>query len=140
MWIYKDTEITSIDQVPEGAIGFCYLMINSETGRKYVGKKQLYSERRTRINKKEKTETNTRKQFKIVRKESDWIIYNSSCKEIQEEYKKGVIFNRFIIQWCFSKRELTNTEVKLQFNNNVLESDEWYNENILTKFFKGKIT
>ena len=140
MWIYKDTEITSIDQVPEGAIGFCYLMINSETGRKYVGKKQLYSERRTRINKKEKTETNTRKQFKIVRKESDWVIYNSSCKEIQEECKKDVIFNRFIIQWCFSKRELTYTEVKLQFNNNVLESDEWYNENILTKFFKGKIT
>ena len=140
MWIYKDTEITSIDQVPEGAIGFCYLMINSETGRKYVGKKQLYSERRTRISKKEKTETHTRKQFKIVRKESDWVIYNSSCKEIQEECKKDVIFNRFIIQWCFSKRELTYTEVKLQFNNNVLESDEWYNENILTKFFKGKIT
>ena len=51
MWFYHKLDnipdyetITSIEQVPEGAIGFIYL-IEYVDGCKYIGKKNLYSKR-----------------------------------------------------------------------------------------------
>jgi hypothetical protein len=140
MWIYQNKEINSIGDLPEDVFGFIYLMKNNMTGKSYIGKKQIYSERKTKITKKEQLVTgNKRKKFKQVKKESDWLTYNSSCKEIHEEIKQGQTFEKIILQLCFSKTELTYLEVKYQFMYNVLESDEWYNSNILSKFFKGKL-
>jgi hypothetical protein len=141
MWTYNNEQITSIEQAPEDAVGFIYLMTNVETGRKYIGKKYLYSERKVNLGKKEVALlANKRlKKWKTVKKESDWLSYNSSSDEIKAEIRAGVIFDKQIICWTSSKIETYYLEVKLQFQNNVLESDEWYNKNIASKWFKGNL-
>lgn len=142
MWMYDNEEITSIEQVPEGAMGFVYLLINLETGRRYIGKKYLYSERKTKLGKKEVAalENKRLKKWKMVKKESEWLNYTSSSEEIKKEIAEGVQFSKIILQWTYSKMETYYLEVKLQFKNDVLESDEWYNKNIASKWFKGNIT
>lgn len=141
MWTYNNKEVKSIEDVPEGAVGFIYLLVNKQTGRKYIGKKLLYSNRKRRFTKKEIAAlTNKRlKKWEIVTKETEWLTYNSSSEEINEEYRNGVEFERLILSWTFSKRETQYLEVKLQFQNEVLESDEWYNKNIASKWFKGNL-
>lgn len=141
MWTYQGNEITSIEQAPEGAIGFIYKMISQDSGRKYIGRKMLFSHRKRNLNKKEVAAlANKRlKKWEFVVKETDWLDYQSSCVEIHEELETGTVFNREILCWTFSKMETTYLEVKYLFQNNVLESDEWYNKNIASKWFKGNI-
>ena len=38
-WLYNKEPIT---EIPEGAIGFVYLITNQATGMKYIGKKNFY--------------------------------------------------------------------------------------------------
>jgi len=141
MWTYKNTIIDSINQVPENAIGFIYLMTNKESGKKYIGKKYLFSERKKALTKKEIAllENKRLKKWKLVKSESDWLTYNSSSKEINEEIANGSEFYKEILEFTFSKIQTTYLEIKLQFVNNVLESDDWYNANINHHWFKGNI-
>ena len=148
-WIYRGLEIDDIVKCPENSVGFIYRITQLEKipgenafslGKFYIGKKQLYSNRRVKITQKEKAETgNNRKQFKQVIKESDWKTYNSSSKELQQEIKNlgEDAFVKEILEFCFSKRELSYKEVKWQFKLEVLENNT-YNGNILSRFFKKK--
>lgn len=139
--MYKGNEVSSIEDVPEGAIGFIYLMINVSNGKKYIGKKLLYSERRKALTKKEIGELTSKrlKKWKMVKKESDWLTYNSSSEDIKNDMKAGHLFTKVIIEFTFSKIQTTYLEVKLQFVNKVLESDDWYNNNINSSWFRGNI-
>jgi len=141
MWMYNNSEVKSIEDVPEGAVGFIYLMVNMNNGKKYIGKKYLYSERKKALTKKEIAElANKRlKKWKTVKKESDWLTYSSSSEDIKADVKAGHLFTKVIIEFTFSKIQTTYLEVKLQFINNVLESDEWYNNNINSSWFRGNI-
>ena len=40
---------------------------------------------------------------------------------------------------CYNRTMMTYYETMLQFKENVLESDKFLNDNILGKFYKGKI-
>lgn len=141
MWRYEGRDIESIDDIPEGAIGFVYLLTNIESGKKYIGKKFLYSERKKALTKKEiaALESKRLKKWKMVKSESDWLTYSSSSKDIQEEIKNGAQFYRDILHFTFSKLQTTYLEVKLQFVNEVLESEDWYNNNINSSWFRGNI-
>lgn len=141
MWIYKNNLISSIEDVPENAVGFVYVLTNEQTGKKYIGKKYLYSERKKALTKKEISELiNKRlKKWKMVKKESDWLTYNSSSEEIKKDIEAGHTFCKEIIEFTYSKIQTTYLEVKLQFVNNVLESDGWYNNNINSSWFRGNI-
>jgi len=137
-WLHQGVEITSLEQVPEGAVGFIYLITHS-SGKYYVGKKQLFSSRRTRLSKREKEATMSRKTFKTTVSESSWLDYWSSCKELQQEVKElgEEHFQREIIEFCFSKRDLNYREVWHQFRLDVLENNT-YNGNIASRWFKVK--
>ena len=76
--------------------------------------------------------------FKRVLKESDWKTYYGSHHFIKEEVKKGnqADFKREIIQPAFSKKELTYLENKYLFSLEVLESEEYLNDNIEGRYFK----
>lgn len=147
MWIYNGKEVKSLEDLPEGAVGFIYKISKIEIddvfpegnpGKFYIGKKQLFTNRRVKITNKEKIETkNNRKKFKQLIKESDWLIYNSSCLELKKEILENK--NKFIkeiIEFCFNKKELTFFEVYYQFKHNVLFTNT-YNKNILNRFFSG---
>lgn len=142
-WIYNPNnglgkEVISIEDLPnfEQAVGFVYKITNTVTGRFYIGKKSLYSERKTKISNREKTQTKTRKTFKRVVKESNWKKYYGSCEELLFEIEVAGpgYFKREILEVCCSKKYLGYCEVAHQMKNDVLTANS-YNGNIMGKYF-----
>lgn len=130
-WIYKSNVIDSLDQIPEGSFGFIYEITHLPTGRKYVGKKQLMSNRTLPPLKGEK------RKRKVV-KESDWKSYYGSHPEVKalvKESKEG--FHREILQFVPTKKQLTYYENKYLFSLGVIEPGTNYiNDNIEGRYFK----
>ena len=120
MWYYNDEPYTD---TPEDYQGFVYEVEELDTGRKYIGKKNFW---------KPKTlpKTKTRKRRIRTRTESDWRnYYGSSEKVISLVESKGEEgFKRVILRLCKTKGEMSYFEAKLQFDNDVLLSDEYFNE------------
>ena len=72
----------------------------------------------------------TRKRRVRTRVESDWKTYFSSSSQIQKlvEESGEEKFKREILKLCKTKGEMSYYEAKLQFENNVLFRDDYYNE------------
>ena len=121
MWIYEGNEFTS-DMI-EDNFGFVYEITDLDNGKKYIGKKWFWSTRR-RPPLKGKTRKRT------VKSESDWMDYFGSSDEVKAliEQKGPEKFRREILRLCKTKGECTYWEAKLQFENDVLLKDEYYNE------------
>jgi hypothetical protein len=130
-WTYNGEPVF---EPPEGAFGFVYLITNILTGRKYIGKKVFYN----RV-KKPPLKGKTRKRVSV--KQSDWRTYYGSNKELNEDVAKhgNMNFRRVILQTCKSKGECSYYEAKLQFDNQVLESYDYYNEWIMCKIHRKHI-
>ena len=62
---------------PLNFFGFVYRITRVDTGRSYIGKKQLVFTRRKKVK--------GRVNRKHVKKESDWKDYTGSCDELNEE-------------------------------------------------------
>ena len=132
MWLYKDKEINSIEDMPTDTFGFVYLVTHTPSGKKYLGKKQLISNRTLPPLKGQKKK-------RKIQKESDWKTYYGSQTEVKQLVKESqdmLEFVREIIIFTSTKKQLTYFETKLQFVNEVLENDEYLNSNILGKFFR----
>jgi hypothetical protein len=122
LWYYND-EI--VEELPEGTVGFVYLITNTTNNRKYIGKK-LAQFKRT------KPPLKGRKNKRRSTVESDWREYYGSSDELNEDVEKlgTQSFKREILFYCTSKSELSYVEAREQFNYKVLESDEYYNGHI----------
>ena len=132
MWLYKNKEINSIEDMPTDTFGFVYLVTHTPSGKKYLGKKQLIANRTLPPLKGQKKK-------RKIQKESDWKTYYGSQTEVKQlvkEAKDKLEFVREIIIFTSTKKQLTYFETKLQFVNEVLENDEYLNSNILGKFFR----
>jgi hypothetical protein len=101
------------------------MITNLTNGRKYIGKKLLKF-------KKTKQVKGRKKSFLV---DSDWKTYFGSNKVLQEDVKNlgEQNFKREILHLCKTKGMCNYLEAKLQFENNVLESDEWYNDYIMCR-------
>ena len=64
------------------------------------------------------------------------IIDNSNYKSWTLKENKHDGFKREILEFAFKKKHLTYLETKYLFTNNVLENNEYINDNILGKFFR----
>jgi len=141
-WIDRKTGATidSIDFIPESFIGFIYLIITYD-GKRYIGKKNFYTKRKRKFGKKESALiTDKRKKlWEHVIKESDWKTYVGSNKELQKDIAKGIKYEKYIIDYARSKKELSYKEEKQLYINEVLESDIWYNSNISGRFFRKDV-
>lgn len=126
-----------LDAVPEGVFGFVYMITNLDTGRFYIGKKQFYSTRKVKKGKKELAAMTDMRGSKVkyVTKESKWREYTGSCKELNEDIKKGANVVKEILHLCESKALLTYYETKYQFCERVIEVDS-YNDNINGKYYR----
>ncbi len=143
-WEFKGKEITNIKQLPEGAVGFIYILTFSD-GKRYIGRKSLYSVRKKPLGKKALAEIKDKrlKKYEIIKKESDWSKYYSSNKTIKEKMKSGEldIESREIIKVCFTEKQMTYFETQALFCYGVLEySEHFYNDNILGKFYKKDLS
>ena len=137
-WMTKDNKIiTSKEDFPENCFGFVYRIDNLTNGKSYIGKKQCFSHRKKKFGKRKiAAMTDKRaKKYEIVIKETDWKDYIGSSEELIKDIKNGDRINKTILEFAFSKYHLTYLEVKHQFIHEVLESEKWYNSNILSKFF-----
>lgn len=107
-WIVKDIK-------EEDDIGFVYKITNKLNNKFYIGKKQLYKQIRRKPLK-------GYKRVRISRVESDWRIYQGSCKSLLEDIKLygENNFEKEIIKYCKSKWELTYMELKYQLEYDVL--------------------
>jgi len=138
MWLYKKKEFKE-SMIPENAIGFIYEMTVIINGvlYKYIGKKNFYSDIKTKLKKNEVSLDKRIKKYKRVRKFT-YENYYSSNSELKEAHKKKINIKREILLICFSATELTYQEVKHQFKYEVLEKKEFLNGNILGRFYKIK--
>lgn len=128
-WLYDGTEFTS--EMIGDSYGFVYLITNEIDQKKYVGKKLFWSSKTKTVKKK-------KKRFKV---ESDWADYYGSNKELQEDVERlgADNFKREILRLCRSKGECSYYEAKLQFEKDVLTSDEYYNSWIMVKVHKNHL-
>ena len=127
-WYYQNQLVESL---PEECVGFVYLITNSTTGRKYIGKKLAKFSKTTY--KTVKLKNGTKKKKRIRSKiDSDWREYYGSSPELT----KDVVvlgtenFAREILFYCKSKAECSYIEAREQFSRRVLESNDYYNGHI----------
>jgi hypothetical protein len=132
MWNYGNEIITDASQFPDGAFGFVYRVIHKPTGKEYIGRKQILSNRTLPPLK------GTKRKRKI-QKESDWKTYYGSNEEIKRMLSEGkeAEFQREILEFAFSPKHLTYLETRYLFYYRVLEfPNVYWNDNILGKFYR----
>lgn len=126
--------------------GFVYQVYFSDDTT-YIGKKNLFSERKVSKGKKELAAMTDKRQSKkkLVVKESDWRTYFGSFKDKKflEQLKTGQIrvTCRRVIDVAYTKSQLTYLETKYLFDLGVLEPQKTYyrNDNILGKFYRRSL-
>ena len=118
MWVYEGTEFS--EEEANNYFGFVYVITDLDANKKYIGKKFFTKAKTNIVNKKKKR----------TRVQSDWLDYFGSNKVLIEEVKvKGQDnYRREILKLCQSKGECSYWEAKLQFQYDVLYSEDYYNE------------
>jgi len=111
------------NDTPEEYQGFVYQIIELDTGKKYIGKKNFWKPKVLPI-------TKSRKRRVRTRVDSDWRDYYGSSEQVKLliEEKGSGNYRREILRLCKTKGEMSYYEAKLQFELDVLLSDEYYNE------------
>ena len=129
MWLYQGKEIDE-DQI-DSYTGFVYIITNLTDNRRYIGKK-LFKSTRTKVIKGKR---------KKVRKDSDWRDYYGSNAALKEDVARlgSENFTREILHLCKSKGTANYLEMKEQIDRRVLESDQWYNDQIYVRVHRSHI-
>ena len=141
-WLFNNLPI----ETPVGSYyGFIYFLIfetkDTKENKYYIGKKSFFSFRELPMLKNGKKREGhikflPRKKKELIKKESDWKTYEGSYKGDRTNL---ILKEKRILCFARSKRELTYLETKYLFKYEVLERNEFINENILNKFFKGNL-
>ena len=113
---------TCDEQWEELPFGFVYLITNTVSDMKYIGKKQI--EKKTK-----RPPLKGKKRKRIIVGESDWKTYTGSSDKLNadiEELGKGK-FKFEIIYSCGAKSELAYMETLYQFQAEALLREDYYN-------------
>ena len=137
VWLYENTEIETL---PDDCVGFVYVITNNVSGRKYIGKKLAKFSKTTY--KVVKLKNGNKKKKKIRGKiESDWQTYYGSNDQLNQDIQELGLdnFTREILFYCTSKAACSYIEAREQFNHRVLESDDYYNGQIVCRIHGSHI-
>ena len=123
-WTFDGKEFDSEDI--GNSYGFVYI-ITTPAGQKYIGRKYFWSVR--------KAKGKSRRQ----RSESDWKSYYGSSEVLKEQIKTTdkSLFKREIISLHSTKGRVNYEEVREQFAHEVLERDDYINDNINGKWHRS---
>lgn len=121
-WYYDNQPYEPSEEDLKSLTGFVYCIEEKTTGMKYIGKKFFWRSKILPITKARRRRTRT-----LV--ESDWRVYYGSNEVLKENVIKNGedIYNRVILRLCRTKGECSYYEAKLQFENDVLLDDNYYN-------------
>ena len=137
VWLYENIQI---DALPEDCVGFVYLITNNVSGKKYIGKKLAkFSKTSYKVI---KLKNGNKKRKKIKSKiDSDWQLYYGSNDQLNQDILAlgADNFTREILFYCKSKAECSYVEAREQFNHRVLESDDYYNGQIVCRIHGSHI-
>ena len=120
----------NLEEAPKEYVGFVYLITDTETGMKYIGKKKFWS-------KVTRPPLKGKKNKRRSLKESDWKDYYGSSEVVKNlvENTGEWRFKRQILRLCKTTGEMSYFEMKEQIERDVLlKPDEYYNA-----FVGGKI-
>lgn len=125
-WTYDGKPVT--DDVLAGFDAFVYMITNTVTGRRYIGKKIT-----TRRVAKKPLKGKKRKRRSTVK--SDWETYYGSSKALLADIELlgREAFRREILVLCRTRGESSYHEARLIMMNDALLSDDWYNESIMLR-------
>lgn len=124
-WIYKNK---CLESEPEGYFGFTYLITDKKNNKIYVGKKQFTHKTKKKLSKKAKQlPENKGKRILKGTKNSGWLSYYGSSKELNEQVKLlgEDNFKREILEFAISKSDLTLKEIESQVKYNVLRVNSY---------------
>lgn len=126
MWLFEDKEFEP-DNLDDYQ-GFVYMLTDTVTGKRYIGKKFFWSTKKL-------PPLKGKKRKRTVKSQSDWLTYCSSNNEIKAIVEKEGLsrFKREILKLCKTKGECTYWESKLQFQYDVLLDDTFYNDFIMCR-------
>ena len=121
---------------PKKYHGFVYELTLTDN-KKYIGKKSMWSVTKKKLTQKEVASmVNKReKKWKFVTKESDWRKYTSSSKL----FGSREVVKKTILKFALSKRHLTYLETKIMFQRDVLEDDNYLNDNIGGRYYRSNL-
>ena len=128
MWLYKDSPL---EIVPDDAYGYVYLITNTVTGRKYIGKKLFWFRKTKQVKGKKKR----------IKVESDWRDYWSSSDDVKKDVETlgADKFTREILHICPNKGLCNYLEAREQMDRRVLETEDYYNGQVHCRVHKTHI-
>lgn len=140
-WIYKNKPFKIKDL--EQYWGFVYKISNLITNQFYIGSKSFFNRTNAKISKKRSNELYSGKGRKPLRekkiKESDWKIYKSSSKKVQEMILDNENNFKFeIISLYKNKAEMLLNEAFLIIKEFIFKNNLILNDWISIKSFKLK--
>ena len=120
VWYFDDEPFIPTEDYLKKFEGFVYLITNLTNGKRYIGRKYLFSIR--------KVKNKTKRQ----RSNSDWMEYWSSSNSVKEDIEilGKDNFKREILVLCKTRGDTNRMEEFYQWKYNVLENDNWYNDSI----------
>jgi hypothetical protein len=136
-WYYQEIEVVNL---PEDIIGYVYCITNLTNNRKYIGKKLAKFSKTTYKTVTQKNGTKKKKKIR-TKIDSDWKDYYGSSPELSKDVESQGKdnFKREIHYYCKSTSECSYIEAKLQFEHKVLESDDYYNGQIVCRIHGSHI-
>jgi hypothetical protein len=137
-WLYEYVPLR--DDFTINDYGFIYKITNLESNKFYIGKKSFFHNKKKKLTKKElaeQTGPGRRSTTKVEQVDSGWRNYWGSSKELLADVKLlgEDKFEKEILKFCPTKKQLTFYEIHYQIQHSVLFTDS-YNDNILGKFYR----
>jgi hypothetical protein len=132
-WLFQGREFQSED-IGDNC-SFVYLITNTQDNKRYIGKKQFYSQTT-------KPPLKGQKRKRKVVKESDWQTYYGSNKLLNEDVERlgTASFTRQILILCKTKSEASYWETRLILEKDALIKDGWYNDWLSARFTRKHLT
>ena len=130
-WFFHNTPQEFTEEDIGDHFGFVYLITHNSTGRKYIGKKFFSKAGYKQVKGKRKK----------IRKNSDWLTYWGSNKELQEEVKLNGEdqYTREILHICKTRSECSYWETWEIFVRHALMNDGYYNALVSCKIRKDHL-